>query len=208
MVRNSVTRHLQKIQDIEKQSGKPIQAVLRDFVEAREMTYPEFANVMGVSVTTLMDWLKRYDVKGRGSGSFPKRAEHIEKIAEALKGRKISAEHVEAQREAKLASGIWKPIGHICVRNGYQWVKVSHGKGRNNYRAEHRLVIEQSIGRELLTNEHVHHLNGDTLDNCSENLAVVSKSDHALICKLLRYMDEPLAKVIIDTLTRRFPHLG
>jgi hypothetical protein len=138
-------------------------------------------------------------------------ASHNNKIAAALRGRSISPEHIEAQRRTKLAAGIWKPIGHAYVRTrkgrSYRWIKVAMGAGRNNYKAEHRLIIEQHIGRELFPHEHIHHLNGDTLDNRLENLAVVSKSDHALIAKLLRCVDENLARIIIQTLTARFPHL-
>jgi len=135
-------------------------------------------------------------------------AAHNERIAASLRGRLLSAEHIEAQRKTKMATGTWNPIGHAHIRRGYRWIKVAEGQGRANYRAEHRFVIEQHIGHELSADEHVHHINGDRLDNRLDNLAVVSKSDHTLITKLLRCVDESLARVIISTLTARFPHLG
>jgi len=43
---------------------------------------------------------------------------------------------------------------------------------------EHRYVLAQHLGRELLRSEHVHHRNGNRLDNRLANLAIVSPADH------------------------------
>lgn len=39
----------------------------------------------------------------------------------------------------------------------------------------HRLTMEEHLGRELSTEEHVYHLNGDQNDNHIDNLVVVKK---------------------------------
>lgn len=45
----------------------------------------------------------------------------------------------------------------------------------------HRIVMENSIGRKLNTNEYVHHVNGDRNDNRIENLKIVTPHEHAII---------------------------
>lgn len=76
----------------------------------------------------------------------------------------------------------WVPPGTRrlhCVPRGIVYWKIKRQDGYWVY--DHRYVAEQVLGRKLKRSEHVHHLNGDTLDNRPENLAVISHSDHSKI---------------------------
>ena len=64
----------------------------------------------------------------------------------------------------------------------YRTVKAPYG--HQNARAngmikEHILIASQMIGRPIMKEEVVHHINMDKKDNCPENLAVLSRARHA-----------------------------
>ena len=64
-------------------------------------------------------------------------------------------------------------------RQGYVMVPMSSRRAPdNNYRAEHRLVMEAHLGRPLESWEHVHHINEIKSDNRLENLQILSNAEH------------------------------
>jgi len=69
--------------------------------------------------------------------------------------------------------------GGISLNRATNRRVVSTGSDTGKYLA--RVIMEKHLGRTLTSNEAVHHINGNTLDDRLENLQVVSRSDHTKI---------------------------
>ncbi len=81
----------------------------------------------------------------------------------------------------------WK--GGTVIANGYKLVRApDHPKAvrKGLYVQEHILVMEQFLGRYLLSDEVVHHKNGNRSDNRLENLEVMSQAEHVRLHTLGR----------------------
>jgi len=64
---------------------------------------------------------------------------------------------------------------------GKVWIE-----GKQVRRKKHRWIMEQYLGRALDRNEIIHHINGDRLDNRTENLKLTTNGKHTTYHNLLR----------------------
>jgi hypothetical protein len=91
-----------------------------------------------------------------------------QKLSEAFKGTRTGSDNP-----------CWKG-GRSISSEGYILVRMpdSPMAGPNGYVREHRVIMAAHIGRDLLPEEVVHHINGDKTDNRIENLELTVQSLH------------------------------
>lgn len=95
-------------------------------------------------------------------------------VMEQHLGRPLSPQEVVRHRDGNLSNNELNNLevvvlgqGFIDAQTGHRIIRVG-GKSI----AEHRIVMEQHLGRPLEVNEYVYHLNEDMADNRVENLEV------------------------------------
>lgn len=70
--------------------------------------------------------------------------------------------------------------GHTVIYGGYMFELCPFHKKANpfGFVPQHRLVVERALNRYLLPREQIHHIDNNPLNNCIENLQILSRSDH------------------------------
>jgi len=83
-------------------------------------------------------------------------------------------------------------------RAGYVmlWESEHPNKSQKGWQYEHRLIVEETLGRYLTSDEHVHHMNGIKDDNRPSNLIALDAYDHIVLTG--QEFRETLAKMRSD----------
>lgn len=85
-----------------------------------------------------------------------------------------SGHYQQLRKQGSLKPLKFKRGGGNITDEGYRRIQVN-----KKMRYEHRMIMEEYLGRELLPEENVHHINGDRLDNRIENLEIWNKAQPA-----------------------------
>lgn len=94
-----------------------------------------------------------------------------------------SMEMIEKIRKKALKRSELKALGVRIKTSGYYEITKGENKGRNL----HTVIMEMKLGRPLMSDECVHHIDEDKSNNSIDNLALVTKKGHA---RLHRFIDD------------------
>lgn len=124
-------------------------------------TQKEIGEILGVSQKVVFKYMKRNGIKSRIAA---KRDQFGEKNSFWNGGKTVDE------------------FGYVMVR------QPEHPRASKcgSYVPEHILVAEKKLGRYLTDDEVVHHINGEKGDNRSENLIVMTRSEHTKLHWLIR----------------------
>ena len=135
----------------------------------------------GVSMSTAWRRVKRAGVN-RSPSEGVRLAISQGRGAAKLRGRPMSLnpEQEERFREAAKAARLANARGWRITSQGY----AEYTTGEHAGRGVHCVIMERRIGRRLLSDEVVHHIDGNKQNNDESNLALVTASGHARIHRI------------------------
>lgn len=150
---------------------------------------------LGISTETVLKIVKS---SGIGIRSRDRIYCQIPDCSELSAGRGLCASHYgKWYRRGTTADFV--PKNRYLDGTGYVVVKTDDGKTIR----EHRYVVEKIIGRNLNSDEVVHHKNGDKTDNRPENLEIMTRAEHNKIhsSRMRRFTDSDRINICCELIS-------
>lgn len=94
--------------------------------------------------------------------------------------------HYCAEKLGRSFHATHKMVEKLGIKPNWRYWYLAEGykvlcHDRENKIFEHRYVMEQKLGRKLTSEDIVHHIDGDKLNNHPDNLVITNRSDHLKI---------------------------
>jgi len=131
----------------------PDELAMLEHLQSTGLTYAEMAPILRRSASAIQHQVCRRDIR------------HSEAAFRAIR---LAARAKRPRRGVRRTA-----TGYV-----YRLAPEHPRSGRSKYVAEHRLVVESTLGRLLRPSEEVHHVNRVKDDNRPENLEVLSRVEH------------------------------
>ncbi len=153
---------------------------LRALYLDRQLSIPQISALIGVNRSAARKMLLTAGIRLRTPAEGMRL--RIGDIAAANRGKKRShtAETRLRIRAAAISRGERTAKGFSHKSSGY----VEHTRGIHKGRSVHVVTMEEIIGRHILPDEVVHHIDHDRSNNAPENLRLMKRTDHTRLHRL------------------------
>jgi len=157
---------------------------LRALYEEQQLSLPQIAERTSLSVSAVRSRLLRAGVTLRShEEAIRLRSRHLSERARGRRRRPFTELHRRNISQARRRHGDRYAKGVTATATGY----LKYTRGPHKHRLVHVVRMEERLGRRLLPDETVHHIDGDRQNNREDNLALVTRAGH---CRLHRREDE------------------
>lgn len=138
---------------------------------------PQISREFSIPITRVRTSLLLHGVELRTRSEGTRLAANQGRLGASLKGesRTFSDEHKLHISQSRAAWGELNSCGTSKKKCGY----VVYTRGPNKGRFVHTLIMEERIGRRILPDEVIHHIDGNRSNNSIDNLALMTKSAHS-----------------------------
>ena len=159
-------------------------AMLKEMYEENYMSIPEIKESVGLPLSTIRHRLLSCGVvlRSRKEGVVvAMQRGRFKPVKGNSKPRTIGQKR--RMRAFRLRHSAKVSMGVRVTSSGYLEYTMGHNKGR----LVHRVIMEAHLGRPIRHHEHIHHDDGNKLNNCIDNLKIMALSEHSRLHRIIEH---------------------